>query len=47
VLVAPDGEAVGDGEMVSVQPDGALSQDLSGLLYAGIQLRELLEEPPD
>jgi len=42
--VAPDGEAVGDGEMVSVQPDGTLSQDLSGLLYTGAQLRELLEE---
>ena len=44
VLVAPDGEALGDGEMVSVQPDGTLSQDLSGLLYTGAQLRELLEE---
>jgi hypothetical protein len=43
VLVAPDGEALGDGEMVSVQPDGTLSQDLSGLLYTGAQLRELLE----
>lgn len=44
VLVAPDGEAVGDGEMVSVQQDGTLSQDLSGRLYTGAQLRELFEE---
>ena len=47
VVVTPDGEAVGDGDMVRIREDGTIDPDPltgSGKLTCGAQLRELLEE---
>ena len=54
VIVAPDGQAVGDGDLVRVRWDGALVEDpfgpgclLQGRLLAGVTIREMLEECED
>ncbi len=47
VVLAPDGEPVGDGEFLQLAPDGQLVEFLSteGTLLLGSQLRELLSHP--
>ena len=50
VIVAPDGQAVGDGDLVRVRWDGALVEDPfgpEGRLLAGVTIREMLEECED
>ena len=47
VIVAPDGQAIGDGDLVRVRFDGELMADpfgLEGRLLAGVTIRELLED---
>lgn len=51
VIVAPDGQAIGDGDLVRVRWDGALVEDtfgpgclLQGRLLDGVTIREMLEE---
>jgi len=50
VIIAPDGQAVGDGDLVRVRWDGALVEDPfgpEGRLLAGVTIREMLEECED
>jgi hypothetical protein len=50
VIIAPDGQAIGDGDLVRVRWDGALVEDPfgpEGRLLAGVSIREMLEELGD
>ena len=47
VIIAPDGQAIGDGDLVRVRFNGELMADPfgpEGRLLAGVTIRELLEE---